>query len=404
MTERLGFRYVAVDAVGRRKRGVVEAQDQRAAFLVLKRDGLTPLSLQSSGAAGRTHRPPKTMSQEALSAFLHDLAALLAAGADIRSALSVMGARPDQAGASAAKALAAQISGGTGLEQAFGAVLGEKAQLVAGLVAAGEASGDLPGALGRGAALIASAVEVRKKLVAALSYPAFVFVLGLCALLIILLVVVPSLAPLMQSGGAAPPATMRFLMSASGLLVDQAILIVLLGLAAIAGLGLAWRNGLLRRLVDRALLDGPLRRTVRGVVYGNFSISLGELLAAGVPKGEALRIAVRAVRSPGAFAKLEAATQLVRRGERLSAALDQTRHLPHSIGYLARIGEETGALGPMLLRSGRLETERALARIDALSQWVGPVLIVVLGALIGLLMTGLLSGVAALGDSALQGS
>ena len=69
---------------------------------------------------------------------------------------------------------------------------------------------------------------------------------------------------------------------------------------------------------------------------------------------------------------------------------------------MALIGEESGALGPMLARAGRLAEQVALRRIESLSRIIGPALIVALGGLVGLLMAGLLSGVAGLGDAALQ--
>jgi type II secretory pathway component PulF len=138
------------------------------------------------------------------------------------------------------------------------------------------------------------------------------------------------------------------------------------------------------------------------MIYGGFAIALGGILAAGAPVSDALRLSLRAVRSGLARKRLEPVAQAVRQGETLSVALARVQGFPDAIGRLVVIGEESGALGPMLVRSGRLAEQAALRRVEAAGQVLGPVMIVMLGGLIGLLMAGLLSGVTGLGDVALQ--
>jgi type II secretory pathway component PulF len=117
---------------------------------------------------------------------------------------------------------------------------------------------------------------------------------------------------------------------------------------------------------------------------------------------EALRLAVRSVRSSAARKRLEPILPAVRQGEALSSALGRVRGFPATVVRLAAIGEASGALGPMLARAGGMEEASALRRIEATGRLLGPALIVILGAVIGLLMGGLLSGVSSLGNSALQ--
>jgi type II secretory pathway component PulF len=173
-------------------------------------------------------------------------------------------------------------------------------------------------------------------------------------------------------------------------------------LTALAALALGYRSGVLGRIADHLLLTGPLRRTASAVVYGSFAIVLGGMLTAGAPMSDALRLAVRTVRSGLGRRRLEPILQEVRQGQSLSHALEKVGGFPQSIWSLAAVGEASGALGPMLVRSGKLEEDAALARIEAAGQVIGPALIVALGGLVGLLMAGLLSGVSQLGQSALN--
>jgi type II secretory pathway component PulF len=402
------YRYVAMDPAGKRVTGEVQARSDGSAFERLKRDGFSPVSITPAKAPrGKSGGGERSVggapSDRETGELLADLAALLEAGADMRSALSILGARSARpVVARACKALSVEISGGGALDRAFARHLAPRHVFVSALVAAGEASGDLGGGLKRASEMLEAQLKLRDQLVSVLSYPAFVFLSTVAAVGVILIFVVPSLAPLAESGGAPPPVALRILIGASAVLRGNGLLLVVLAGAGLVGGVASARLGLLTGPVERILLDGPGRRTMRGVTYGAFSIALGTMLSAGAPMGEALRLSVRAVRAERARRLLEPVTQAVRQGVLLSTALERVGGFPAAIVRLAAVGEATGALGPMLVRAGRLEEETALRRIEQAGRLLGPVLIVCLGGLVGLLMAGLLTGVSQLGDTALQ--
>lgn len=396
------FDFVAVDPSGRRKRGSITAEDDAAVFERLRREGMTPLSIRPTPARAGA-RKTRDLSDRDVAELLHDLAALLKAGADMRAALDLLAAR--SAGSAIqglCKALKDEISGGGAMDQAFRSRLKASQEFVAALVAAGEAGGDLPAGLQRAAELIDARTALRDQLVSTLSYPAFVFASTIAAVIVILLFVVPSLAPLVAEAGSERPFALGILISASDFLrLNLATLAVLLGLL-VGAIMVAGRLGLLAKSLDRLLLNGPIKRTTGGLVFGGFAITLGNMLAAGAPMSDALRLAVRAVRSPAARGRLEPVIQSVRQGQSLSAALTQVRAFPITIARLAAVGEVSGGLGPMLARGGKIEEDAAVRRLEATVRVAGPALIVALGGLIGLLMASLLSGVSTLGQAALQ--
>jgi len=213
---------------------------------------------------------------------------------------------------------------------------------------------------------------------------------------------VPALAPVIDAAGGETSAVMRGLLAVSRLLTEHPLVWLGLGVAALAGWLAAWRTGLLDLAVQRLLLDGPVRLIVRGIVYGGFARTLGQLLTARTPASEAIRLAVGSVPLAEAARRLEGLPAAIGGGASLSEALAGVSSLPATLGQMAMIGEETGALGKMLDRAGRLEQARALRRIKAQTKWLGPALIIVLGVMIGILMSGLLSGVSALGDTGIE--
>ena len=402
------FDYVAVDAAGRRLKGRLVARSEAAAFERLKRDGLSPVRLRQAAQRQDPERGQASLTRQGLGEreiadFLADLAALLGAGADMRGALSILGARGGRPAVRAlAKALSQEISGGGALDQAFSRHLGRDHAFVGALISAGEAAGDLPGGLQRGADMLASRIRLRDQLISTLSYPAFVFASTIVAIGVILLFVVPSLAPLVEDAGASPPLTLRIMIEASDFL--RANLLLLGGMIGLAVMGLIGLGsvGALTEPYERALLDGPARKTASGLIFGGFAIALGNMLAAGAPMSDALRLSIQSVRSNVARQRLEPVAQAVRQGAGLSAALGRVRPFPDAIARLAAVGEASGALGSMLARAGKIEEDAAIRRIESAGRVLGPALIVGLGGLIGLLMAGLLSGVSQLGQAALQ--
>lgn len=402
MADDRGYQYVAVDAAGRRVRGQVRAFSDAAAFDQLRRDGLSPLSLKA--AAVKSTRVKSTgLSDRDSAEFLSSLAELLRAGADIRTALGILGARFERANVrEVCERLAADIGGGAPLDGAFSRAFQRNQAFVAPMVAAGEASGDLPGGLQRAAEVIQSRLKLREQLISVMAYPTFVFISAIGALLVILLFIVPSIAPLAEEMGSKPPTSLAVMMAASEFLRTRGALLALTLAGALAALLVASRMGVLSGVWERLLLDGPARRTIGGIIFGAFSLSLGTMLAAGAPIGDALRLATRSVPYQGARRRLEPVGHAVRQGEFLSGALAEVRGFPPAIVRLAAVGEASNAVGALLMRSGRMEEEAALKRIEAIGRIAGPALIVVLGMLLGVLMAGLLSGVSQLGQPLLD--
>ena len=402
MTDVQSFAYVALEAGGRRVRGQVAGPSEQAAFERLRRQGLSPLRLRPVRTQARAGGDRGLKDRESAEILL-SLADLLGAGADMRSALDVLLSRAQGSRvATACRQLLQEISAGEALDAAFARTLAPRHGFVAALVAAGEAAGDLPQALRRAGEMLEAAIKLREQLVGALAYPLFVLVSTVAAAGVILLAVVPSLEPLVSEGGGEGAPILSGLLAASRLLREQGLVLAgALGAMTVLVTALG-RAGLLAGPLDRLWLAGPWRRTTCALAFGGFAISLGAMLAAGAPMSDALRLAIRGVRSDMAKARLQVVLQQVRQGVSLSQALQAVKGFPPTIVRLVSVGESTGALGRMLQRSGKLEEDAAVRDIEAAARLLGPALIMLLGGLIGLMMAGLLSGVTELGQAALN--
>lgn len=393
------FRYVALDPVRGRVGGTLVAADETDAFTKLHQQGLTPLKLTTTAGGQAKGRQGSRLSQRDVLGLLSELAALLKAGSDIRSALQILSRRPGgRAPAVIARQIAEDVSGGTALDAALLARLGPQYEFAAALTASGEARGEAGVGLARAAQVLERRLAVRDQLAAALSYPMFVMATAIAAFLVILLLVVPALAPLTQTLEPSGFNSLVLLDAVSRFLIGNRWSL-LIALALVVGILIAAGiAGLLRAPLERLVLDGPLRGTARSLVFGGFATNLGGVLASGAPIGEALRLSTRTVSLLLARERLSAIPGLMREGERLSAALATASGMPDGIIALAEIGEETGQLGDLLEQAGQLEETRALKQIEQIGRLLGPVFIVVLGGMVGLLMAGLLSGISSGAD------
>jgi len=373
------------------------AADETEAYARLRADSLSPVSLKEAAAAtaGSDGRGGPRLREAELEAFLGGLAVLLRAGADIRTALTVLG--EDHA---AIRAVARDVVSGMSVEAAAAPLFGAGDAHLAALIAAGELRGDLAAGLDAAAHLIATRRRIRDQLIEALSYPAFVLVTAVAALLVILLVVIPAIAPLLTDTNARPPLYFRIVVWLSTAL-QAGWPFLLTGLAA-GSLAIAagYRFGGLKRHVEGWMLDGPLGAMARPVVFGTYARTLGELLVRGAGLTEGLRLSQRTVVNTVARTRLDAVAASVRQGRLLSESLRLVKGFPRPVIKLCEIGEASGALGAMLARAGEREETAALALIGKVSKLLGPLLIMVLGGVVGLIMGGVLTALTDIGGLA----
>lgn len=395
------FSYRAMGVDGKTRNGQLTANSEAEAFARLRGENLSPFSLKlTQGAAtpaGLTRFLPgaKRMGEAEVEALLGSLAILLRAGADIRTALNVLADdRPEL------KAVTQKILSGASVELSLSPLFTTADAHLGALIAAGEVRGDLPSGLEAAASVIATRRKIRQQLFEALSYPAFVFITAIAAILVILMVVVPAIAPLLSESEHEMPIYFRVIVWLSQAL-QASWLYLLTGLiAAIVALVLGYLYGGLKRRLAGWLIDGPLGSIAAALVYGGYARSLGDMLSRGAGLAEGLRLCQRSVGNEVARERLETVALSVRQGRLVSEGLRSVKALPRPIIKLAEVGETSGALGQMLARAGEREEADALQKITRLSRLLGPLLIMVLGAMIGLIMGGVLTALTDVGSIA----
>jgi general secretion pathway protein F len=333
-------------------------------------------------------------------AFLSDLASLVQAGLPLERALQVLA---DSAAGEAARRLAAAlrqaVRAGLPLSTAMQARPDAFSRLHVSSVRAAELGGGLDACLARLVEHEARAQALRERVLGALLYPAILLVVAALSIAAILVWVVPQFTQLFADAGRPLPLATRVVLGAAELVRSLwwAFLAAPVALALLARAQLATPEG--RARLGALLLGLPLAgRIVRRVEMARFARALSALLAGGVPLLTAASIARDVLSNEVMRGAVDLALESLRAGRGLSGPLVASGAFPDIALQMVRIGEQAGRLDAVLARAAELcerevaaETARALALLE-------PVLVVVLGALIGGVVLSLLAAVVAVND------
>jgi type IV pilus assembly protein PilC len=390
------FAWRGLDASGTTKRGTLIALDAAAARVALKRERITVLAIERRASA-----PAPKASHADVTRFTRQLASLLRAGLPLANALDLLAQSQGPHGMPRiAAALAHGIAGGLRFADSLAQHPARFNALYCQLVAVGEASGALAAVLARLADDRERAAAQRAKVRAALTYPVAVLLLAFAITGALLVWVVPTFKQIFDGFGAALPAPTQFVLMLSA---GAARWSLPAAIAATTGT-LALRAGLRRSeaariAFGRAVLTLPLcGALLTTLCAARWSRALGTLLAAGTPLADAFDSLTHA--SGNAFFDRASAdiSARLRHGERLAAAMRAAGCFPADVVQPVAVAEESGALDAMLLDVASLADRQVDEKIALVSSLCEPLIIVVLGALVGGLVVAMYLPIIQLGN------
>ena len=383
MAKETVFLWQGQDGAGRTTSGEVSAPDVRFARAQLRRQGIAPQRLR------RKRQWPslgRGVAASDIALFSRQLATMVRAGLPLVQALDIVaGGAKAQRYAALVRAVRDDVATGTALAQALARHPAAFDELYRNLVAVGEHTGTLDTTLVRIAAYQETAAATRRKLRKATTYPLLVVLAATVVSAVLLIYVVPQFEKVFAAAGAELPALTRAVVAASDLLrawwwAFALAPPTLIGAAAVALP--RWQRW--RELADKLTLRLPIvGRVLRNAAVARFARTLATTAAAGVPLVEAL-VGVAAAAGNGVYAQ---ATQQVRgavaAGQPLHQALRDCGAFPDVVVQMVAVGEESGRLEEMLRKvADQFETEVAEA-VDNLTTLLEPMLLAVLGVVVG---------------------
>lgn len=389
------FEYTVLDAKGKQKTGILEADTARQARQQLRDAGETPLevaAVEDDSAKVKTGSIRGRIKPADLAIVTRQLATLLESGAPLEEALQMAAQQSENKSVQRVmSAVRSKVTEGHSLASSFRGFPNSFPPLFLATVEAGEKSGHLDAILSRLADYTESRYEMQQKAATAMYYPIALIIMAIAIVSGLLGYVVPKVVQVFQDMGQALPLLTQIILKISDIVTTYGIflLIAVVLFFMIAKKLLQFPSW--RYRYDRFLLKVPL---IKGLIRGNntagFARTLSILFSSGVPILDALAISAQVVQNLPMKQAVEEATIKVREGGSIAKSLEQSGYFPPMAVYMIASGENSGKLGSMLERAAQQqerETDSTLARLLALFE---PVLIVTMGVIVLLIVLAIL--------------
>ena len=377
------FAWRGVDATGTQHRGTLIAPDTDAVRAVLKRDKLFVVEIKTRGPAPR----PKARAAE-VTRFTRQLASLLRAGLPLAPSLDLLAQAPAPRQRGMARivgALARDITGGLSFSAALARHPVQFNALYCQLVAVGEAAGALPAVLARVADDRERGAAQRAKVKAALTYPVAILLLALAITAALLIWVVPTFKQIFDGFGARLPVPTQIVIALSAGAARWSVPALACAVLASATVTYLLRHSETARLtLGRLSLRLPIAGSLLATLCAaRWSRALGTLLSAGTPLADAFDSLTHATGNAWFDRATVDIAGRLRRGERLAAAMRAVHCFPAEVVQPVAVAEESGALDAMLIDVASLSDRQVDEKIGTLASLCEPLVIIVLGTLVG---------------------
>jgi type IV pilus assembly protein PilC len=379
------YDWVALDKRGKRMTGAMPAKNASLVKAELRRQGMNPQTIRERtkplfGSSGSAVKPRD------VAIFSRQIATMMASGVPMVQAFDIIAdGQKNPRFKNMLIDVKQNIEGGSTLYEALGRYPVQFDELYCNLVRAGESAGVLDTILDTVATYKEKTESMKAKIKKALFYPIMVMVVAFAVCMIMLLFVVPVFAKTFQDAGAELPAPTQIVVSASQFMQHYWWVVIGGVVGSIAAMVMAKRRSVrFAHFLDRLTLKLPVMgQILRQSAISRFARTLGVTFRAGVPLVEAMDAVAGAT---GSVVYAEAVKQMrddVAVGHQLQLAMRQGGLFPNMVVQMVAIGEESGALDHMLFKCAEFYEEEVSNAVDTLASLLEPLMMVILGVLVG---------------------
>ncbi len=371
------------DKRGNKVRGKSLAANEAALRADLRRQGVAATRIKTQSNAFKSGGKITPMD---IAVFSRQLATMMASGIPMVQSFEIVGNGHEKpAMQKLILDIKANIEGGSTLHESLAKFPLYFDDLFVNLVEAGEQAGALETLLDKIATYKEKTEALKKKIKKALFYPAAVLVVAVIVSVILLIFVIPQFESLFKGFGADLPAFTQFVVDLSRFMQHRGWLLLI---AAVGGgytfLYFKKRSRNMRRNLDRIMLKAPIIGPILiKAAIARFARTLSTMFAAGVPLVEAMQSVAGAT---GNIVYEEATLRMkdeVATGQRLQRAMDNTGLFPNMVVQMIAVGEEAGSLDSMSAKVADFYESEVDAAVDSMSSLMEPLIMAVLGVLVG---------------------
>lgn len=404
------FLYIAINDQGKTFTGSLEAADRSAAVAVLAKQKLRPISIREQSRASRGFSLGKLFSggnkvkTDDIVMFTRQLSAMTGAGVPLLRALSSLANHTESAGLKKIlDGIIKDVQSGMTLADALKKFPDTFSDVYINMVRAGEAAGILDDILKRLALQQEKNATIRKKVKSSMTYPVVLIIITVLAFFGLMLFVIPQIGSMLKELGgpdAELPLLTQIMLAISGFITSFWYIVF-----PAIGFGI-W--SLLRYLktprgraqFHRIVLKTPaIKEIIKKVAVARFARTFSALIGAGVAVLEALDVSAHALGNIVYEEALMAAAEEVKNGRQLSEVIEENALFPAILAQMLAVGEETGQTDSVLVKVADFYEEEVDLAIDGISSIIEPVMIVIMGGMVGLIAASVMGPIASLSQN-----
>lgn len=396
------FTYTALKE-GKTIQGAAEAASRDAVVALLAREGAKPLIIKEESAKKSFNFGSfgKSVKIKDMVVFTRQLSTMISAGVPLTRSLSTLEAQTsNKYFKTVIQGISKDIEGGQALAECFAKYPDVFSDVYINMVRAGEAGGILDDILKRLAAQVEQDSSMRKKIKSASAYPTVILGITVIAFFGIMLGVMPKIGKILKDLGgenARLPVYTQVMLDISAFLKNNIVFIVVIVAIAVFLVRRYIRTPSGKYKFHSLLLKIPVfKDIVRKIAIARFARTFASLMSSGVSVLDALEVTGGAIGNKVIEAELKEAAKQVKNGKQLSEPLSASSNFPPIVSQMIAIGEETGQIDTILVKVADFYEEEVEAVIDGLSSLIEPLMIVVLGAMVGLIAASVMGPIASL--------
>ncbi len=396
------FNYTATNKEGKTITGVSESTTKEALIANLNHQGLRPIVVKAiSGKNPLINRfnKNKKVKQKEIVVFTRQLSTMVGAGVPLTRSLAMLqGQTESKYFKIVLTGITKDVESGIPLADALAKYPNVFSEVFVNMVRAGEAGGILDEILKRLATQVEQDSSMRKKVKSAMTYPIAILTITTVAFFGVMIFVIPKIGKILtdlSDGKSSLPIYTRVMLSGSAFMQHNAILILVVFFGVIYAVRRYIKTPKGKYQFHALLLKTPvIKMIITKVAIARFSRTFASLMSAGVGVLEALDVTGGAIGNKVIEAELKEAAKAVKNGKQLSEPLSESKHFPPIVSQMLAVGEETGQIDTILIKVADFYEEEVEAVVDGLSSIIEPLMIIVLGAVVGLIAASVMGPIA----------
>lgn len=395
------FTYSAATKDGKAISGTVEASSKEALIESLHKQGLRPLVVKQKSSKGSfTIGKPKVKLKDMVM-FTRQLSTMVSAGVPLTRSLTTLQEQTENKYfKTVIGGITKDVEGGITIGDAMAKYPNVFSDVYVNMVRAGESGGILDEILKRLASQVEQEASMKKKIKSAMTYPVVIGGIAVIAFFGLMIFVMPKMGKIIKDLGgpdAKLPVYSQFLLDLSGYMQKYAVLIFVALGVAIFFTRRYIKTPAGKMKFHQLLLKTPIIKDILiKIAVARFARTFASLMSAGVTVLDALQITGGAIGNKVLERELQEAAKEVKNGKPLSEPMAASKYFPLIVSQMLAIGEETGQIDTILVKIADFYEEEVSTTIDGLSSIIEPVMIIVIGAMVGVIAASVMGPISSL--------